>query len=91
MPVPTRCWSKDDRNSENRGKMDPARKNGAGLMTNYRKEKDLVGRVKGINKWNGVNVVFDSTEKDQFENDLEVVARKGLIISCGDSVCGCKF
>jgi NADPH2:quinone reductase len=55
-------------------------------MINYKEEKDLVGRVKALTGGEGVRVVFDSTGKDQFENDLEVVGRKGSIISYGNSV-----
>lgn len=67
-------------------KMDLARENGAEEMINYKEEKDLVGKVKAITGGEGVSVVFDSTGKDQFENDLEVVKRKGSVISYGNSV-----
>jgi NADPH:quinone reductase len=67
-------------------KMELARKNGADVMINYKEEKDFVGRVKDLTGGEGVKVVFDSTGKDQFENDLEVVARKGSVISYGNSV-----
>jgi NADPH2:quinone reductase len=67
-------------------KMQLARDNGAEVMINYKEEKDLVGRVKALTGGEGVRVVFDSTGKDQFENDLEVVGRKGSIISYGNSV-----
>ncbi|KAK0119623.1 NADPH:quinone reductase [Cadophora gregata] len=68
-------------------KIELAKKNGAEFMINYKEEKDLVGKVKEITGGAGVSVVFDSTGKDQFENDLEVVARKGSIVSYGNSVC----
>lgn len=67
-------------------KMKLAKTNGAEAMINYKEEKDLVAKVKELTGGDGVKVVFDSTGKDQFENDLEVVARKGAIISCGNSV-----
>ena len=70
-------------------KMELARKNGADIMINYKEEKDLVGKVKELTGGEGVSVVFDSTGKDQFENDLEVVARKGSVISYGSSVSRC--
>jgi hypothetical protein len=38
-----------------------------------------------------VNVVFHSTEKGQFKNDLDFVARKRSIISHGNSIYGYKF
>ena len=67
-------------------KLELARKNGANVLINYKEEKDFVGKVKEITGGEGVKVVFDSTGKDQFENDLEVVARKGSVISYGNSV-----
>jgi NADPH2:quinone reductase len=67
-------------------KIEEAKRNGAEFMVNYKTEGDLVGKVKQITGGKGVAVVFDSTGKDQFENDLEVVARKGTIVSYGNSV-----
>lgn len=67
-------------------KMALAKANGAEVMINYKEEKDLVGKVKSLTGGKGVAVVFDSTGKDQFENDLEVVARKGSVISYGNAV-----
>jgi NADPH2:quinone reductase len=72
-------------------KMELARKNGAEFIINYKEEKDLVGKVKALTGGEGVRVVFDSTGKDQFDNDLEVVARKGSVISYGYSVSVCGF
>ncbi|KAL2070547.1 hypothetical protein VTL71DRAFT_13573 [Oculimacula yallundae] len=66
-------------------KIELAKKNGAEFMVNYKEEADLVGKVKEITKGEGVAVVFDSTGKDQFDNDLEVVARKGTVVSYGNS------
>jgi NADPH2:quinone reductase len=67
-------------------KIELAKKNGAEFMINYKEEKDFVGKVKEITRGEGVAVVFDSTGKDQFENDLEVVARNGTVVSYGNSV-----
>lgn len=67
-------------------KIELAKQNGADFMVNYKEVKDFVGKVKEITGGKGVNVVFDSTGKDQFENDLEVVARKGTVVSYGNSV-----
>jgi NADPH:quinone reductase len=67
-------------------KIELAKKNGAEFMINYKEEKDFVGKVKGITGGEGVAVVFDSTGKDQFDNDLEVVVRKGTVVSYGNSV-----
>ncbi|TAQ85134.1 hypothetical protein B7494_g6552 [Chlorociboria aeruginascens] len=66
-------------------KIELAKKNGASYMINYKEEKDLAAKVKEITGGEGVRVVFDSTGKDQFENDLEVVARKGTVVSYGNS------
>jgi NADPH2:quinone reductase len=67
-------------------KIELAKKNGAEFMVNYKEEKDFVGKIKEITGGEGVKVVYDSTGKDQFENDLEVVARKGTVVSYGNSV-----
>jgi len=66
-------------------KIELAKKNGAEFMVNYKEEKDFVGKIKEITKGEGVAVVYDSTGKDQFDNDLEVVARKGTVVSYGNS------
>ncbi|EKD18281.1 uncharacterized protein L3040_004762 [Drepanopeziza brunnea f. sp. 'multigermtubi'] len=66
-------------------KIELAKANGAEFMLNYKEEKDLVGKVREITGGEGVRVVYDSTGKDQFENDLEVVARKGTVVSYGNS------
>jgi len=69
-------------------KIELAKRNGAEFMINYKEETEFVKRVKEITGDEGVAVVFDSTGKDQFENDLEVVARKGTVVSYGNSVSG---
>jgi NADPH2:quinone reductase len=66
-------------------KIELAKQNGADYMINYKEEKDFVGAVKKITDGEGVAAVFDSTGKDQFENDLKVVARKGTVVSYGNS------
>ena len=67
-------------------KIELAKKNGAEFMVNYKEEADFVGKIKEITGGDGVRVVFDSTGKDQFENDLQVVSRKGTVVSYGNSV-----
>ncbi len=67
-------------------KIELAKSNGAEFMVNYKEESDFVGKIKEITGGEGVKVVFDSTGKDQFDNDLEVVARKGTVVSYGNSV-----
>lgn len=62
-----------------------AKENGANFMVNYKEEKDFVGKIKEITGGEGVRAVFDSTGKDQFDNDLEVVARNGTVVSYGNS------
>lgn len=66
-------------------KMELAKTNGADYMINYKSE-DVVAKVKELTGGQGVAAVFDSTGKDQFDNDFEVVARKGTIVSFGNSV-----
>ncbi|TVY36002.1 putative quinone oxidoreductase, partial [Lachnellula cervina] len=66
-------------------KLELAKENGAEVVVNYKTETDFVGRIKEITGGEGVKAVFDSTGKDQFENDLEVVARKGTVVSFGNS------
>ncbi|TVY21554.1 putative quinone oxidoreductase [Lachnellula arida] len=66
-------------------KLELAKANGAEVVVNYKTETDFVGRIKEITGGEGVKAVFDSTGKDQFENDLEVVGRKGTIVSFGNS------
>lgn len=65
-------------------KIELAKKNGAEFMVNY-KTQDIVKEVQELTGGKGVAVVFDSTGKDQFDNDLEVVARKGTVVSYGNS------
>lgn len=67
-------------------KLQLAKDNGAEFLINYKEEKDLVGKVKEITGGKGVHAVFDSTGKDQFDNDLEVLALKGTLVSFGNSV-----
>jgi len=61
-----------------------AKTNGAEYVLNYKTE-DIVAKIKELTGGVGVAAVFDSTGKDQFENDLEVVARKGTVVSFGNA------
>ncbi|KFY76933.1 hypothetical protein V499_03537, partial [Pseudogymnoascus sp. VKM F-103] len=70
--------------SSTKEKLALAHENGADWTVNY-KQEDIVARVKEITGGEGVRVVFDSIGKDQFENDLEVVARKGTVVSFGNA------
>ncbi|KAI9649881.1 NADPH:quinone reductase [Ciborinia camelliae] len=58
--------------------------NGATVGINN-KEEDIVKRVLEITGGEGVQAVFDSVGKDTFEGDLEVTARKGTVVSFGNS------
>ena len=63
-----------------------AEENGADFMINYNEEKDLVKRVEEITGGQGVNVVYDSIGKDQTENNVNVVAKHGTIVTYGAAV-----
>lgn len=68
-------------------KMALARENGAEVTVNYKEEKDVKGKIMEITGGEGVHAVFDGVGKDTFELDLEVVRRKGSLISFGNAVC----
>lgn len=73
--------------SSNAEKLQLAKDNGAEVVINYKDEAEgFAARVKEITGGEGVSVVFDSTGKAQFENDLEVVKRCGTVVSFGNSV-----
>lgn len=61
-----------------------AKENGADYMINYTTE-DLVSRVREITSGEGVAAVFDGVGKDTFDADLEVLARKGTLVSFGNA------
>ncbi|KAG9235837.1 hypothetical protein BJ875DRAFT_256473 [Amylocarpus encephaloides] len=67
-------------------KIKEAKANGGEWMINYKEEEaELVEKVLQITWREGVIAVFDSTGKDQFENDLKVLRRKGTLVSYGNS------
>jgi NADPH2:quinone reductase len=66
-------------------KLDLAKQNGAEFLINYSEEKDLVGKVKEIAEGEGVHVVFDGVGKDTFEDDLQLVRRKGSLVTFGNA------
>ncbi len=72
-------------------KMKLAEENGADFMINYSEEKDLVKRVREITGGQGVNVVYDSIGKDQAENNVNVVAKHGTIVTYGAAVSGSRM
>lgn len=65
-----------------------AKANGAEHVINYVSDADtLVEKVKALTpNGEGVKVVFDGTGAGQFENDLLVLKRKGVLVSYGNSV-----
>lgn len=63
-----------------------AKGNGAEWVINYKEEKDLSRKIMEITSGKGVSIIYDSIGKDQFENNLEVVAQNGIIVNYGASV-----
>ena len=70
-------------------KLQLAKENGADFAINYREEKDLVKKIKDITEGHGVDVVYDGIGKDQTENNVDVVAKDGTIITYGVAVSIC--
>lgn len=66
-------------------KLKLAKENGA-LVGINNKEEDIVKRVLEITGGEGVHATFDSVGKDTFDGDLEVVRRKGTVVSFGNAV-----
>ncbi|KAK4186424.1 hypothetical protein QBC35DRAFT_501330 [Podospora australis] len=65
-------------------KCEIARKNGAQFTIDSSTE-DIATRVKEITSGKGVDVIFDGIGKATFDLDLEIVARKGLVIVFGNA------
>ena len=65
-------------------KMALAREHGAHHMINYRTE-DFVERVREITEGRGVDAVYDSVGKDTFPGSLDVLKRRGMWVSFGQS------
>ena len=61
-----------------------ARDHGAGWTINYSTE-DWVERVKEITEGKGVIAVFDGVGQATFDSDLDVLARKGSLVSFGNA------
>ncbi|KAJ9150820.1 NAD(P)-binding protein [Pleurostoma richardsiae] len=66
-------------------KMAAARRNGAQWVIDSRGGDDLVAKVKEITGGHGADVIFDGVGKATFEADLELIARKGTLISFGNA------
>ncbi|KAL0634368.1 NADPH:quinone reductase [Maublancomyces gigas] len=65
-------------------KLQLAKENGAEFTINYSTE-DWVSRVLEITGKKGVAAVFDGVGASTFEGDLEVLARKGSLVSFGNA------
>lgn len=65
-------------------KLELAKENGAEFTINYSTE-DWVSRVLEITAKKGVAAVFDGVGASTFEGDLEVLARKGSLVSFGNA------
>lgn len=72
-------------------KIQLAKENGADFVINYHEEKDLAKRVEEITGGHGVDVVYDSIGKDQTENNVNVVAKDGTIVTYGVAVRRCRM
>jgi len=70
-------------------KIQLAKENGADFVINYHEEKDLVKRVEEITGGHGVDVVYDGIGKNQTENNVNVVAKDGTIVTYGVAVRRC--
>ncbi len=65
-------------------KAELARANGADEVINLRRE-NFVERVKVLTDGRGVDVVYDSIGKDTFEQSLDCLRPRGLMVSFGNS------
>lgn len=61
-----------------------AKENGAEFTVNYTTE-DWVSRVLEITEKKGVAAVFDGVGARTFDGDIEVLARKGTLVSFGNA------
>jgi NADPH:quinone reductase len=69
---------------EEKGKW--AKQAGADVVIDYKKEGvDWVKEVKEATGGEGCDAVFDSVGKDTFDGSLEVVKRKGMMVSFGNA------
>ena len=66
-------------------KCEIAARNGAQWVIDSKAE-DVVARVKEITNGKGPDVIFDGVGKATFDADLEMIARKGTLISFGNAV-----
>ena len=67
-------------------KMQLAKDNGADFVINYTQNKNLSKAIDDITGGQGVNVIYDGIGKDQAENNLDIVATNGTIVTYGVAV-----
>lgn len=72
-------------------KIQLAKENGADFVINYHEEKDLVKRVEEITGGHGVSVIYDGVGKNQAQNNVDVVAKDGTIVTYGVAVRRCRI
>jgi NADPH2:quinone reductase len=65
-------------------KVERALHNGCHEVIDYTRE-DFVARVRDLTKGAGVPVVYDSVGRDTFDGSLDCLARRGLMVSFGQS------
>ena len=65
-------------------KVELALRNGCDHAINYSRE-NFVERVRDITNGAGVDVVYDSVGKDTFEDSLDCLRKRGLMVSFGNS------
>ena len=65
-------------------KADSARAHGCAHPVNYR-EQDFVRRVRDLTDGRGVPVVYDSVGRATFEDSLDCLARRGLLVAYGNA------
>lgn len=62
-----------------------AEKNGAGWVINS-KTGNIVEEVMKITDGHGIDVIFDGIGKATFDQDIELAARKGILVMVGNAV-----
>lgn len=65
-------------------KLELAKENGAEVLINNKTE-DIKSKVLEVTGGEGVKAVFDSVGKDTFDLSLDVLARKGTLVSFGNA------
>lgn len=66
-------------------KCEEARQAGAEFTINYSTETDLKSKILEITGGDGCHAIFDGVGKTTFDLDLEVVRRKGTVVSFGNA------